>query len=47
MQALTVRLYGMKTLQKIDGAKLIDLYPEKKTLRIPFGKIAVAASVSS
>jgi ferric-dicitrate binding protein FerR (iron transport regulator) len=34
-----------KTLQKIDGAKLIDLYPEKRTLRIPFGKIAVAASI--
>lgn len=34
-----------RTLEKIDGAKLIDLYPEKKTLRIPFGKIAVAASI--
>jgi len=35
-----------KTLQKIDGgAKLIDLYPEKKTIRISFGKIAVAASI--
>jgi len=35
-----------KTLQKIDGgAKLVDLYPEKKLIRIPFGKIAAAASV--
>jgi transmembrane sensor len=35
-----------KTLQKIDGgAKLVDLYPTKKTLKIPFGKIAVAASI--
>jgi transmembrane sensor len=34
-----------RTLQKIDGAKLIDLYPERKTLSIPFGKIAVAASI--
>lgn len=38
-----------KTLQKIeevqDGAKLVDLYPEKKTLRIPFGKIAAAAAI--
>ena len=33
-----------KTLQKIDGgAKLIDLYPEKKTIKMPVGKIAVAA----
>lgn len=35
-----------KTLQKIDdGAKLIELYPEKKTVKMPFGKIAVAASI--
>lgn len=39
-----------KTLQKIDagtleGAKLLDLYPEKKSFRIPFGKIAAAASI--
>ena len=38
-----------KTLQKIeaatDGAKLVDLYPEKKTIRMPFGKIAAAASI--
>jgi len=34
-----------KTLQKIDGAKLVDLYPEKKTYRIPFGKIAAAAAI--
>jgi len=35
-----------KTLQKIDGgAKLVDLYPTRKTLKIPFGKIAVAASI--
>jgi ferric-dicitrate binding protein FerR (iron transport regulator) len=35
-----------KTLQKIDGgAKLIELYPEKKTVRLPFGKIAIAASI--
>jgi ferric-dicitrate binding protein FerR (iron transport regulator) len=34
-----------KTLQKIDGGKLISLYPERKTFRIPFGKIAAAASV--
>jgi transmembrane sensor len=39
-----------KTLQKIneaklEGAKLLDLYPEKKSFRIPFGKIAAAASV--
>lgn len=34
-----------RTLQKIDGAKLVDLYPAKRSLRIPFGKIAVAASV--
>lgn len=33
-----------KTLQKIDGgAKLIDLYPEKKTIKMPVGKIAAAA----
>lgn len=35
-----------KTLQKIDGgAKLVDLYPTRKTVRMPFGKIAVAASI--
>jgi ferric-dicitrate binding protein FerR (iron transport regulator) len=35
-----------KTLQKIDdGAKLIELYPEKKRVKMPFGKIAVAASI--
>jgi transmembrane sensor len=39
-----------KTLQKIDGAKLdgaklLDLYPENKTFRIPFGKMAAAASI--
>jgi ferric-dicitrate binding protein FerR (iron transport regulator) len=39
-----------KTLQKIDeskleGGKLLDLYPEKKSFRIPFGKIAAAASI--
>ena len=39
-----------KTLQKIneanlEGAKLLDLYPEKKAYRIPFGKIAAAASI--
>jgi hypothetical protein len=35
-----------KTLQKIDGgAKLVDLYPGKKVIRMPFGKIAVAASI--
>ncbi|THU40847.1 FecR family protein [Niastella caeni] len=39
-----------KTLQKIDsaavdGAKLVSLYPEKKVFRIPFGKIAAAASI--
>jgi transmembrane sensor len=39
-----------KTLQKIneaklEGAKLLDLYPEKKSFRIPFGKMAAAASV--
>jgi len=38
-----------RTLQKIesakDGAKLVDLYPEKKTVRLPFGKIAAAASI--
>lgn len=39
-----------KTLQKIDeekfeGAKLVDLYPEKKSFRIPFGKIAAAAAI--
>jgi transmembrane sensor len=34
-----------KTLQKIDGGKLVDLYPEKKTFRIPFGKVAAAAAV--
>jgi transmembrane sensor len=34
-----------RTLQKIDGAKLVDLYPAKRSLSIPFGKIAVAASV--
>ncbi|WP_207514867.1 FecR domain-containing protein [Longitalea luteola] len=39
-----------KTLQKIDeqkseGAKLVDLYPEKKSFRIPFGKIAAAAVI--
>jgi ferric-dicitrate binding protein FerR (iron transport regulator) len=38
-----------KTLQKIesatDGAKLVDLYPEKRTVRMPFGKIAAAASI--
>jgi len=34
-----------KTLQKIDGGKLISLYPERKTFRIPFGKIAAAASI--
>jgi ferric-dicitrate binding protein FerR (iron transport regulator) len=34
-----------KTLQKIDGGKLISLYPERKTFRISFGKIAAAASV--
>jgi transmembrane sensor len=34
-----------KTLQKIDGAKLVDLYPEKKTFRIPYGKVAAAAAV--
>lgn len=39
-----------KTLQKIEaakpeGAKLLDLYPEKKSFRIPFFKIAAAASV--
>jgi len=33
-----------KTLQKIDGgAKLIDLYPEKKIIKMPVGKIAAAA----
>jgi ferric-dicitrate binding protein FerR (iron transport regulator) len=34
-----------KTLQKIDGGKLINLYPEKKTFRIPYGKVAAAAAV--
>ncbi|WP_205512347.1 FecR family protein [Longitalea arenae] len=39
-----------KTLQKIDeeeleGAKLVDLYPEKRSFRIPFGKIAAAAAI--
>jgi transmembrane sensor len=35
-----------KTLQKIDGgAKLVDLYPTRKTIKMPFGKIAVAASI--
>lgn len=35
-----------KTLQKIDGgAKLVDLYPTRKTVKIPYGKIAVAASI--
>ena len=34
-----------KTLQKIDGAKLVDLYPEKKTFRIPYYKVAAAAAV--
>ncbi|HEX6430802.1 MAG TPA: FecR family protein, partial [Niastella sp.] len=39
-----------KTLQKIDeakldGAKLLELYPERKSFRIPFGKIAAAASI--
>jgi ferric-dicitrate binding protein FerR (iron transport regulator) len=35
-----------KTMQKIDGgAKLIDLYPEKKTIKMPFGWIAAAASI--
>lgn len=35
-----------KTLQKIDGgAKLVDLYPTRKTVKLPYGKIAVAASI--
>lgn len=34
-----------KTLQKIDGGKLINLYPEKKTFRIPYGRVAAAAAV--
>jgi transmembrane sensor len=34
-----------KTMNKIDGAKLVDLYPEKKTFRIPYGKVAAAAAV--
>jgi transmembrane sensor len=35
-----------KTLQKIDGgAKLVDLYPTRKTIKMPFGKIAIAASI--
>jgi len=36
-----------KTLQKIDGgAKLVDLYPTRKTAKLlPYGKIAVAASI--
>jgi ferric-dicitrate binding protein FerR (iron transport regulator) len=39
-----------KTLQKIDeekfeSAKLVDLYPEKKSFRISFGKIAAAAAI--
>ena len=34
-----------KTLQKIDGgAKLVDLYPEKKTVKMPIGKIVAAAA---
>ncbi|MBO9200972.1 MULTISPECIES: FecR family protein [Niastella] len=34
-----------KTVQRINsGAKLIDLYPEKKTTRLPFFKIAAAAA---
>jgi ferric-dicitrate binding protein FerR (iron transport regulator) len=34
-----------KTLQKMDGGKLVDLYPEKKSFRIPFGKVAAAAAI--
>ncbi|HEY1201113.1 MAG TPA: hypothetical protein VGE79_09040, partial [Niastella sp.] len=36
-----------KTLQKIDGgAKLVDLYPTRKTAKLlPYGKIADAASI--
>jgi transmembrane sensor len=34
-----------KTMQKIDGGKLINLYPDKKVYRIPYTKIAAAAAV--
>jgi transmembrane sensor len=34
-----------KTLHKIEGGKLVDLYPEKKTFRIPYGKVAAAAAI--
>jgi transmembrane sensor len=34
-----------KTMQKIDGGKLVNLYPEKKVYRIPYTKIAAAAAV--
>jgi transmembrane sensor len=34
-----------KTLQKMDGGKLVALYPEKKIFRIPYGKIAAAAAI--
>ena len=34
-----------KTVQKIDGGKLVNLYPEKKVYRISYTKIAAAAAV--
>ena len=34
-----------KTVQKIDGGKLVSLYPEKKVYRISYTKIAAAAAV--
>src|SRR5688500_7299589 len=34
-----------QTLDKIEEGKLVDLYPEKKPFRIPYGKVAAAVAV--